>query len=416
MFSPGLPVILGPSANAKVQQLGRELFEHEWTTNDELAGGDGLGPVFNGRSCAECHFQGGVGGGGNNKHNVFTFEVHPANVRPDVESGVIHAFATEKEYRESASFLPKKYPIIKPQRRVVNHCSYESRPFDPVRRDQINSTALFGAGWIDRISAKTIVHNRMDNLLGAASKEFQLDFSSVTPGRPRVLPDGRIGRFGWKAQFATLEEFVANACAVEIGLGTPTRAQSKPMGYSDYSDQKPDLDPKQFAALVSFVDTLPRPVRSLPEDPRQRALCDRGEMLFSSTGCAICHVPDLGGVKGIYSDLLLHRIQHRDEPGGGYGPSNPDFPPPDRHPDADEWKTPPLWGVADSAPYFHDGSCATLETAIGRHKGSATNVTKAYQRLSQEDQKAIVEFLKSLKAPTDALQPQPQGSTTLANR
>jgi len=60
VWSPGLPVLWGPSASAKDIAAGRELFEHEWTPNDPLAAGDGLGPVFNDRSCVACHFQGGV--------------------------------------------------------------------------------------------------------------------------------------------------------------------------------------------------------------------------------------------------------------------------------------------------------------------------------------------------------------------
>jgi CxxC motif-containing protein (DUF1111 family) len=54
---------------------GRVLFEHDWQPGDALAGGDGLGPVFNERSCVACHFQGGVGGGGPTSKNVAAFEV-----------------------------------------------------------------------------------------------------------------------------------------------------------------------------------------------------------------------------------------------------------------------------------------------------------------------------------------------------
>ena len=64
-----------------------------------------------------------------------------------------------------------------------------------------------------------------------------------------------------------------------------------------------------------------------------------------------------------------------------------------------EWKTPPLWGVADSAPYFHDGGSATLEHAILRHGGDAKTVTAAYKTLPPADQAALVAFLRTLKAP-----------------
>src|SRR5262245_11590931 len=69
-LAPGLPVWLGPSASAEEKAEGRVLFAREWTVADPMAHGDGLGPVFNDRSCVACHFQGGVGGGGDNDHNV----------------------------------------------------------------------------------------------------------------------------------------------------------------------------------------------------------------------------------------------------------------------------------------------------------------------------------------------------------
>src|SRR5688572_8451390 len=71
-LSPGLPVWWGPRASAREREAGQILFEREWAAFDEQTHGDGLGPVFNARSCVACHFQGGVGGGGTNEFNVFT--------------------------------------------------------------------------------------------------------------------------------------------------------------------------------------------------------------------------------------------------------------------------------------------------------------------------------------------------------
>src|SRR5687767_6740594 len=59
-----------PSASAAVKAKGHELFVHEWTPNDSLAKGDGLGPVFNAASCVACHHQGGAGGAGPGPANV----------------------------------------------------------------------------------------------------------------------------------------------------------------------------------------------------------------------------------------------------------------------------------------------------------------------------------------------------------
>src|SRR5437588_212071 len=171
--------------------------------------------------------------------------------------------------RESFELVRRRHPVLKgfTQTRNGGGCTYTVTipDFDPVRGDTVQATALFGAGWIDRISSKAITHSLMSQALVNSAKEFQLDFSTIPAGRVRYLPDGRVGKFGWKAQFATLEEFVAAACANELGLGTPLRPQVKPFGRLD-GPAPPDLDKSQFKALVAFVDTLPCPVEEPPAD------------------------------------------------------------------------------------------------------------------------------------------------------
>jgi CxxC motif-containing protein (DUF1111 family) len=409
-FSPGLPVFWGPYASAADRAAGQELFEHEWQPNDSLAGGDGLGPVFNAKSCVACHFQGGVGGGGSNQHNVVTYEVLPTAREPQLRHGVLHAYATDPTYKETQAELRKRYPIIKGETRQSGdpHCRYTIQipDFDPLLVQNVNTTALFGVGWIDRISPKAIRANWMSRAVSGALKEFELKFESVPSGRPRVLPDGRIGKFGWKAQFATLQEFVAAACANELGLGNPMMEQAAPLGKDGYAGSAPDMSKKQFNQLLAFVDTLPRPVEAVPAEPALKARADRGKEVFTGVGCALCHVPDLGGVKGVYSDFLLHSIETPPPGGPGGGsyqePQPQQLPLPEDHPRPREWKTPPLWGVADSAPYFHDGGSPTLLQAILRHSGGASAVTEAFKKLSKQDQDAMLAFLGTLKAPPDA--------------
>src|SRR5579859_7649218 len=212
-FSPGLPVLFGPWASASTKQAGMELFVHEWQQNDPLANGDGVGPVFNANSCVACHNQGGVGGGGGMKHNVHNFTVLPSSRDPEVRMGTIHTSATSPGLMETFDMVRQKYPIVKGGTRVVYHCSYTVPDVDPLHTDDVQTTALFGAGWIDRISDKAIVSARRKNMLNGLIQEMKMDFESIPAGRARRLPDGRIGKFGWKAQFATLEEFVAAACA-----------------------------------------------------------------------------------------------------------------------------------------------------------------------------------------------------------
>ncbi len=98
-FSTGLPILWGPSASAAEIAQGRDLFEHEWAPNDPLAHGDGLGPVYNAASCAACHFQGGLGGGGDRRHNAVGFEVLPRPGDTTFRTGTVHAFSVEPAYQ-----------------------------------------------------------------------------------------------------------------------------------------------------------------------------------------------------------------------------------------------------------------------------------------------------------------------------
>jgi CxxC motif-containing protein (DUF1111 family) len=295
-----------------------------------------------------------------------------------VQTGVIHNFATRASLTERPHLLA-------------------------AHMESINTPALFGAGLIDRIPDRDI----KDNFWGVGRADTSGERPSTPPtglaGRVRILSGGRVGKFGWKAQFATLEEFVATACANEIGLSTPRRAKAQPLRDPRYWTGSTDLDREQFAALVGFVDSLPRPVRKAPADWHERVRSRRGESVFRNVGCASCHTPDLGGVRGVYSDFLLHRVTGEVAAEGGYcSQADPDVPLPAGQPLLNEWKTPPLWGVADSAPYFHDGACATLGGAILRHGGEAQGVTDAYLRLTADEQEQLIAFLLTLKAPPGA--------------
>ena len=87
----------------------------------------------------------------------------------------------------------------------------------------------------------------------------------------------------------------------------------------------------------------------------------------------------------------------------GYGPEPPaEHARPSGAPLPQEWKTPALWGVADSAPYFHDEIAGTLSAAILKHNGDAKPVKAAFEKLPETDRTALIQFLESLKAPPSA--------------
>ena len=226
-ITQGFAWLIAPSKQELTAE-GRELFIHEWKPNDPLSGeGDGLGPVFNANSCVACHSQGGTGGAGENKHNVRAFSVLPNRNDSRMYGGVVHANATAEHLLETDEQVQQQFPIIPGGVTVIGNCQVRLEDFNPVEFEAINTPALFGAGLIDGISDWSIRKNAWGQSLTALGKEFQGDFDA-TMGKVRVLPDGRVGKFGWKAQFATIEEFVATACAVEIGLSNSYRRQDQP--------------------------------------------------------------------------------------------------------------------------------------------------------------------------------------------
>ena len=134
-----------------------------------------------------------------------------------------------------------------------------------------------------------------------------------------------------------------------------------------------------------------------------------GEETFKSIGCAQCHLPKLGGIDGIYSDLLLHDMSPRLGDSDAYSVFVGDPPrakvagPPDRSGSGtstiQEWRTPPLWGLRDSGPYLHDGRATTIDEAIALHAGQGTASARRYAELSPRRKRHLAAFLGSLAAP-----------------
>jgi CxxC motif-containing protein (DUF1111 family) len=386
-------------------QAGEVLFKHNWTPKDPLSpGGDGLGPVFNAPSCVACHHQGGAGGSGGLEHNVTSFTVRGRPGQPARE-GVVHAFAVKPGNRpETLQDVDPSLPrVSQPKLEQVvalagrsNHCMQFPTG---VHISQRNTPALFGAKLIDEIPERVILAGARSQRLrwGMANSEDE----SVPVGRALRLANGRIGRFGWKAQMASLSDFVQAACANELGLGNPGQAQPVPI-YQPMATPRPghDLTLEQCNQLTAFCASLARPVERLPRDVTSEQ-AEAGKKLFGTIGCADCHTPNLGSVDGIYSDLLLHRMGQDLVGGGSYG--EPPMPIPDspgrEGPSPSEWRTPPLWGVADSAPYLHDGRAATLDEAIRLHGGQGQRSATRFARLSDADKNRLLAFLKTLRAP-----------------
>jgi CxxC motif-containing protein (DUF1111 family) len=396
---------------------GRELFVKVWEPGvPSPAGGDGLGPLYNETSCVGCHHIGGVGGGGGNERNVVLLTADAGS--PSAEQRRV-GFQGELEdlhpgFRNRSSIVLHHHATLAAVEerltRIGSYTMVQTRDdLIALRRSSRNTPALFGAGLIDAISDEA--------LLEAEKRQFP-SFPEIK-GRVSRLRDGRIGRFGWKGQTAALREFVLAACSNELGLEVPGRHQVslQPAEEFDPSQLKLDLDEEQCNLLVKFVRTLPPPViRPI----REQTLEPWGYPVFEKIGCATCHAPGLGRANGLYSDLLLHDLGDRMSAAGGYGGSaRPrrvvDLAKSNERPHSSgeagptEWRTPPLWGVADSAPYLHDGRAETLDEAIRLHGGEAAATSERYGKLASGDRQVLLAFLHSL-----TVSPKPRKSAAIA--
>jgi CxxC motif-containing protein (DUF1111 family) len=382
---------------------GQELFNHKWTAQDAKSpDGDGLGPVFNANSCLACHNQGAAGGGGSVENNVVTFSKRVPGQKP-IE-GVVHAGATRGFKAETLRDVHPDLPAItrpKLEQLVRLPGSNERLLTMPpgVVVSQVNPPALFGARMIDAIPNRILIAEEKSQRLKWGNAPTGKDEFPV--GRVSRLPDGRVGKFGWKAQTATLSDFVQAACANELGLGNPNQPQPRPLSKPDYTPRGLDLTQEQCDQISAFVASLPQPVEREPCDAKGCENAVAGKKLFSTIGCADCHTPNVGSVEGIYSDLLLHRMGAEMVGAGAY--YEVVVPIPDSDPSAgpqpSEWRTPPLWGVADSAPYMHDGRAKTLEEAVNFHGGQGKRSAERFKQLNNEERGQVIAFLKTLRAP-----------------
>jgi CxxC motif-containing protein (DUF1111 family) len=278
-----------------------------------------------------------------------------------------------------------------------------------VARSQRNPTALFGIGLIDAISDDAI-----EDMAKRQAKE-----SPEVQGRVSRLKDGRIGRLGWKGQVAGVEDFVLNACAIELGLEVPGHHQAVIPQAPKYQASGLDLTGEECNALVAYVKSLPKPVERPASGAEETRMRESGKAMFASIGCTGCHSPKLGDVQGIYSDLLLHDMGQEMSDDGSYTESAGDDEPlvPQIVADAgkghgkapapqgprgatrQEWRTPPLWGFRDSGPYLHDGRAQTLEQAVAMHGGQGAAAAQKFFALSRRERFQIEALLKSLIAP-----------------
>ena len=325
---------------------GRTLFDFEFGHEDGAGN-----PRMNGDSCRACHFEPVVGGAGPRGVNVTRHGILNSNGEyvPPAVGSILH--------RTTSLFDNPNLP-------QVEATIFEHR----------QTPHLFGLGEIeDRIDDAT--------LLAMADPDDTKTPDGIT-GRVSWVDGGKIGRFGHKAQVPSIDEFIRDAVSIELGMTLP---YVDGMTYGKIQDNDAVPDPEftldDADLLADFLRELAPPPRTPAPD---QALADEGELVFADVGCALCHVPEVDGVP-LYSDLLLHEIL----PEGAVGIE-------EFSANMREFRTTPLWGVSQTAPYMHSGAADTLLHAIELHDGEASWVRDDALALPQGELDALIAFLETL--------------------
>lgn len=404
------PVLDLPESSRADFAAGRRLFRVVWRQkafSDETATMVGLGPLFNQRSCAGCHVRNGRGRppkpGSTGPANGMILRI----VQPDAEPAEsAHAFG--------AQVHDQAVPGVEHEARIA--VSYRERPGqfadgtpyslreptytligDVEARDLILSPrippAVIGGGLLMAVD---------DAVLSAMADPSDADSDGIS-GRLSLVGPGVVGRFGWKAERATLRDQVIEAAAEDLGLasderpaGACTTAQA---GAIADCAQTLELSALAIDQLTTYLRGVAAPARRNPDDPTVQ----RGEALFEGTGCTGCHAPVLrtgndplmpapvNGPIAPYTDLLLHDM------GAGLADRGDAGTETDR-----EWRTAPLWGIGLSetvngnAFYLHDGRARSLMEAVLWHGGEAAAARDAVIAMPYDDRAALIAFLRSL--------------------
>jgi CxxC motif-containing protein (DUF1111 family) len=273
-------------------------------------------------------------------------------------------------------------------------------PLDPrVLISPRTAPFMIGLGLLEAVGEEDIL---------ALADEVDADGDGIS-GRPNRVWDPkaqrtRLGRFGWKANQAGLEQQSAGAFLGDLGITSPLApAENCPPAQTACaaapSGGAPELDQEKLDEVTYYGHLLAVPARRDFEDPDVL----RGKALLRDAGCAACHAPLLttGTLDGFpelsgqtirpFTDLLLHDL------GEDLADGRPDF-----LADGREWRTPPLWGIGlvgvvnEHTLLLHDGRARGLAEAILWHGGEAERAREAFRAMPAGDRAALIRFLESL--------------------
>lgn len=344
---------------------------------------DGLGPTYNDTGCVECHQSPDVGAFGQ-QMEFRAGHLNFSGAFVDAPGGqLIHARATDSD--------------------IVEHISTA----ETVKSFRVTISTL-GDGFVECIS-NTALQNNV-----AAQPSAQRGTLTTVPvvEANNIL---RIGRFGWKAQHASLQSFSGDAYLNEMGITNPfdgndgnrENPASTPNGVVQTTGLPfdPVADPEDDGLdVLAFADFMAA-TRAPGRGPITTQV-NTGSARFDQIGCAVCHtrtfttaspgtvinggafvVPAALGSKIIhpFSDFALHNVGTGDGIVQNGGQSS-----------ANQIRTAPLWGVRARNRLMHDGLTITISDSIQRHAGQATASRNAFNALSASDRAALIAFVLSL--------------------
>ncbi len=379
--------VLPTQADGPDAAIGERLFRRNWSIAPASArANDGLGPLFNARSCAACH------------QGLERTDIRASDA-PDRGLVVRLSNATgggDPIYGRQIQTMA--VPGLSPEARVAIRWEKNAAGLAvpmPVLTDVsagpllASTTAtlrvapmLKGLGAIEAVATEAIE---------ALADPDDRDGDGIS-GRVATLADGRIGRFGWKAAQASLEDQVAAAFHLDLGLSSPSHPQAAgdcTRVQTDCLTAPAGAEPGGVEISPAVIDLISAFLRRVPATPRAQDAS--GEAVFTQVGCAACHVDAMqtktGGSVALYSDLLLHDMGAALAAGESEGAAR-----------AREWRTAPLRGLsaAKSRGLLHDGRASSLEEALLWHGGEAEMSRERVLALVPEERQALLRFLEGL--------------------
>lgn len=414
-------------------KVGNGLFRKLWVSSpSSTLASDGLGPLYNARSCQRCHLKDGRGhppeGPDDNAISMFLRVSIPGT--PDDAVAEIEGYLATlpeptygtqlqdfslagypAEYRLQIEYEEIEVPLSGGEVAFLRMPTYTAADlgYGPLHPEAMLSPRvapqMIGLGLLEAIPAADIM---------ALADPDDADGDGIS-GRPNIVwsveyDQPMLGRFGLKAGSPTVREQSAGAFAGDIGISSPlfpaawgecTEVQSECRSalHGDGDDRGFEIDVEGLDLVTFYGRNLGVPARRDVDD--QQVL--RGKEVFYTTGCTSCHQPSFVTHRledqpeqsfqliWPYTDMLLHDM------GPGLADNRPEA-----RATGSEWRTPPLWGlglteqVSGHTYFLHDGRARSVLEAILWHGGEAQSQRDAVVDISPEDREALIRFLESL--------------------